>query len=220
MPVVSIQAFFRLAAALPQTRPRALHIRSGAGRASFFASGSLRSWLCGHLPLVSHFNGDGAGIHLEKEAQCTYCSVNRAIQGEVSGGKIEHSTLAAWEAKGGRMSSSGCLGSRGLYRRPRLDPSRCGKVSALGHYKYLYRGTPHFCRSLPLSHHHTEICGLIPPGTEPSFVAMKTAAVLLAISGLAAAQAPPWGQCGGQGWSGPTTCTSGRRSHDFKAARG
>ncbi|KAL2754746.1 carbohydrate-binding module family 1 protein [Sodiomyces alcalophilus JCM 7366] len=38
---------------------------------------------------------------------------------------------------------------------------------------------------------------------------MKTSAVLLALGGLAAAQSPPWGQCGGQGWTGPTTCTSG-----------
>jgi hypothetical protein len=31
----------------------------------------------------------------------------------------------------------------------------------------------------------------------------------LALAGVAYAQSPVWGQCGGQGWSGPTTCASG-----------
>ncbi|KAH6689844.1 pectate lyase B [Plectosphaerella plurivora] len=35
---------------------------------------------------------------------------------------------------------------------------------------------------------------------------MKTAVVILAASALASAQAPAWGQCGGTGWTGPTTC--------------
>ncbi|KFA61313.1 hypothetical protein S40285_05987 [Stachybotrys chlorohalonatus IBT 40285] len=38
---------------------------------------------------------------------------------------------------------------------------------------------------------------------------MKSAVLIAALAGIVSAQAPPWGQCGGQGWDGPTTCTSG-----------
>ncbi|KAJ7348270.1 lipolytic enzyme [Mycena albidolilacea] len=33
--------------------------------------------------------------------------------------------------------------------------------------------------------------------------------ISLCVSGLAVAQSPEWGQCGGTGWTGPTTCVSG-----------
>ncbi|EFQ31952.1 fungal cellulose binding domain-containing protein [Colletotrichum graminicola M1.001] len=36
-----------------------------------------------------------------------------------------------------------------------------------------------------------------------------TASSILAFAAAASAQAPLWGQCGGQGWSGPTTCVAG-----------
>jgi endoglucanase len=38
---------------------------------------------------------------------------------------------------------------------------------------------------------------------------MKTAALLGAFASGALAAVGPWGQCGGQGWSGETTCVSG-----------
>ncbi|KAH6689076.1 hypothetical protein F5X68DRAFT_204899 [Plectosphaerella plurivora] len=38
---------------------------------------------------------------------------------------------------------------------------------------------------------------------------MKTTTILMTMGGLVAAQAPAWGQGGGQGWAGPTTCASG-----------
>ncbi|KAH7362372.1 Alpha/Beta hydrolase protein [Plectosphaerella cucumerina] len=38
---------------------------------------------------------------------------------------------------------------------------------------------------------------------------VKGAMALVACASVAQAQAPVWGQCGGQGWSGPTTCVSG-----------
>ncbi|KAH7098052.1 hypothetical protein BKA62DRAFT_405706 [Auriculariales sp. MPI-PUGE-AT-0066] len=34
-------------------------------------------------------------------------------------------------------------------------------------------------------------------------------AALLAVLSVALAQSPVWGQCGGQGWPGPTTCVAG-----------
>ncbi|KAF8070143.1 hypothetical protein FPV67DRAFT_1606850 [Lyophyllum atratum] len=34
-------------------------------------------------------------------------------------------------------------------------------------------------------------------------------AVFVSLLGPASAQSPAWGQCGGQGWSGPTTCVAG-----------
>jgi len=40
----------------------------------------------------------------------------------------------------------------------------------------------------------------------PSFVSL---AISIALSGSALGQSPIWGQCGGIGWSGPTTCASG-----------
>jgi hypothetical protein len=33
--------------------------------------------------------------------------------------------------------------------------------------------------------------------------------VALGLLGQVSAQAAPWGQCGGNGWTGPTTCQSG-----------
>ncbi|KAF9452397.1 carbohydrate-binding module family 1 protein [Macrolepiota fuliginosa MF-IS2] len=41
------------------------------------------------------------------------------------------------------------------------------------------------------------------------FVTFATAAILSFALGGVNAQSPAWGQCGGQGWSGPTTCVSG-----------
>ncbi|KAJ3570368.1 hypothetical protein NP233_g4451 [Leucocoprinus birnbaumii] len=40
-------------------------------------------------------------------------------------------------------------------------------------------------------------------------LAFATAAVLSFAIGAAQAQSPAWGQCGGQGWSGATTCVAG-----------
>lgn len=37
----------------------------------------------------------------------------------------------------------------------------------------------------------------------------KSALLFLSFLGIASAQQQPWGQCGGQGWTGPTTCVSG-----------
>lgn len=34
-------------------------------------------------------------------------------------------------------------------------------------------------------------------------------AAFLALAGLASAQQTPYGQCGGSGWTGPTTCVAG-----------
>ncbi|KAH7350155.1 fungal cellulose binding domain-containing protein [Plectosphaerella cucumerina] len=48
---------------------------------------------------------------------------------------------------------------------------------------------------------------------------MKTAVLLLAVSAMASAQAAgPWAQCGGIGFTGPTTCVAGWtcvRSNDW-----
>ncbi|KXN90602.1 putative 1,4-beta-D-glucan cellobiohydrolase C [Leucoagaricus sp. SymC.cos] len=41
------------------------------------------------------------------------------------------------------------------------------------------------------------------------FLAFATAAIFFIVLGGAHAQAPAWGQCGGQGWSGTTTCIAG-----------
>ncbi|KAF3903570.1 Exoglucanase-6A [Arthrobotrys entomopaga] len=40
---------------------------------------------------------------------------------------------------------------------------------------------------------------------------MKQAAIVAAVvaAGLVSAQSPAWGQCGGIGWTGPSTCVSG-----------
>lgn len=38
---------------------------------------------------------------------------------------------------------------------------------------------------------------------------MKQALILASLSALAAAQQTAWGQCGGIGWTGATTCVSG-----------
>ncbi|EPS35168.1 hypothetical protein H072_11454 [Dactylellina haptotyla CBS 200.50] len=38
---------------------------------------------------------------------------------------------------------------------------------------------------------------------------MKSYLPLIALAGAAAAQSPVWGQCGGIGWTGPTTCVAG-----------
>ncbi|GJJ08418.1 hypothetical protein Clacol_002634 [Clathrus columnatus] len=38
---------------------------------------------------------------------------------------------------------------------------------------------------------------------------LLTSIGLLALAGACLGQSPAWGQCGGQGWSGSTTCTSG-----------
>lgn len=45
-------------------------------------------------------------------------------------------------------------------------------------------------------------------------------AVLLALARTASAQQTPYGQCGGSGWTGPTTCTAGwhcEKANDCKS---
>lgn len=47
---------------------------------------------------------------------------------------------------------------------------------------------------------------------------MKTTgffAVLAALVPIAVAQSAVWGQCGGVGWTGPTTCTSGNTCVEY-----
>jgi hypothetical protein len=47
---------------------------------------------------------------------------------------------------------------------------------------------------------------------------MKTAVLLLAVSAMASAQAAgPWAQCGGIGFTGPTTCVAGKFIMDSEA---
>jgi hypothetical protein len=38
---------------------------------------------------------------------------------------------------------------------------------------------------------------------------MEIIVLFIALMGVVSAQAPPYGQCGGEGWTGPTTCTAG-----------
>jgi endo-1,4-beta-xylanase len=38
---------------------------------------------------------------------------------------------------------------------------------------------------------------------------MHVLSIVLAVLPVALAQSPVWGQCGGNGWTGATTCTSG-----------
>lgn len=58
----------------------------------------------------------------------------------------------------------------------------------------------------------SSVCSNISPSSAimVSFSVTSLFAALLAASTVAA-QAPIWGQCGGQNWSGPTVCASGSR---------